>query len=144
MKIYTLFQCGKMLKRQDFEAAFGRLVIKSQSHLFLNATYEYVPTDGCLTLSMKNFFEEITIGDAAEQRLQFMATISEIAKQIIEKYFATVAEDNQDGAEHGTFHSFRFGDSVNPTMNLAGQWGHPDNNMDQIYRLEEIRHFPDF
>ena len=70
----VLQQCAKKLRKCDFEAAFGRFIIKTQHSLILDSTYEYVQPDAYLALSIKNFFESLTVGDEAEQRLRYFAT----------------------------------------------------------------------
>ena len=80
-------QCAKMMTKEQFESAFGRLMMKMHLHDFGHWEYDYVTAADYLSLSLKNFFEPITVEEEADQRMSFTMKINEVAKYIIDQHY---------------------------------------------------------
>jgi hypothetical protein len=85
-----LTTCSKIMTKNQFESAFGRLVMKTHMQDFANWEYDYISPTDYLSLSLHNFYDAMKFADEMEPRINFTIKLNEIVKCLIDQHYTTV------------------------------------------------------
>lgn len=85
-----LTTCGKIMNKQQFESAFGRLIMKTHRQDFANWEYDYILPTEYLSLSLHNFYDSMKFDEEMDPRITFTIKINDVVKCLIEQYYPAV------------------------------------------------------